>query len=58
MELLAGQGGAVEEFPVSDIKPFFTGIDLKKSEAKEQTTNKVVQRRVEFELAMQANYGV
>jgi type IV pilus assembly protein PilN len=59
VELLAGQGGAVEEFSVADIKPFFTAIDLNKSESKEQTTtNKVVQRRVEFELAMQANYGV
>ena len=58
VELLAEHGGALEEFPVTDIKPFFTGIDLKKAEAKEQTTNKVVHRRVEFELSMQANYGV
>jgi len=57
VELLAVQGGVVEEFPVADIRPFFRGIDLKKSEAKVTTVNKVDQRRVEFELSMSANYG-
>lgn len=57
VELVAAQGGVVEEFPVAEIRPFFRGIDLKKSEAKITTVNKVEQRRVEFELAMSANYG-
>ena len=57
VELLALEGGVIEEFPVGDIKPFFRGIDLKKSEAKESKDQGGVARYVDFQLSMAANYG-
>ncbi len=57
VELLALEGGAIEEFPVTDIKPFFSNIDLKKSEAKDEKSASLPERVVEFELAMTADYA-
>lgn len=57
VELLAVEGGVIEEFPVAEIKPFFRGIDLKKSEAKDSKEPAGVNRYVDFQLSMLANYG-
>src|SRR5690606_16220200 len=50
VELLAVDGGVIEEFPVSQVQTFFRGIDLKKSEAKDsQNKGGGVDRYVDFE---------
>jgi type IV pilus assembly protein PilN len=58
VELLVGEG-AIEEFQVADIKPFFKDIDLKNSSAKTATSTQgpsVV--TVDFEITLTANYAI
>ncbi len=58
VELLVGEG-AIEEFQVADIKPFFKDIDLKNSSAKTMTNGtgpSVI--TVDFEITLTANYAI
>jgi type IV pilus assembly protein PilN len=61
VELMALEGGVIEEFPVSEIKTFFSNIDLKRSESRLDSQQKGSSpgggRVVEFELAMSASYA-
>jgi hypothetical protein len=53
VELLAEEG-AMQDFLLAELSPFFTNIDLKKSEAKTEAQ----QRVVSFEIALSANYSI
>jgi type IV pilus assembly protein PilN len=55
IELLA-QEGAMEDFGVTEVMPFFSNIDLKKAEAKDDA--KTGTKRIDFEIAMAANYAI
>jgi type IV pilus assembly protein PilN len=58
VELMVGEG-AIEEFQVADIKPFFKDIDLKNSSAKTMTNGtgpSVI--TVDFEITLTANYAI
>lgn len=50
---LIQQNGAIEDMPVGQVTPFFTGIDLRKAEQ----TGAARETRVSFEIAMKANYA-
>lgn len=54
VELLATEG-AMEDFKLTEVAPFFSNIDLKKAEAK---TDKGVTTQVSFEIGMSANYAI
>jgi len=55
VELLNEQG-SVEEFPVTDIKPFFTGIDLLNTAQAAASAAGIA--TVSFNLSMTANYAI
>jgi type IV pilus assembly protein PilN len=55
VELLSGQG-TVEDFAVTDISPFFKGIDLKKAERVNKPGPGNSVSIVNFEIAASANY--
>src|SRR5262249_31529572 len=52
-ELLATEG-AMEDFSLNEVAPFFTNIDLKKAESKDDKLT----HQVAFEIAMSANYAI
>lgn len=52
---LLGANATVEEFPVGDVHPFFTDIELRRAEQRPSGPN---QTTVEFELTFAANYTV
>lgn len=54
VELLSTEG-AMEDFKVTEVAPFFSNIDLKKAEAK---TDKGITTQVSFEIGMSANYAI
>jgi type IV pilus assembly protein PilN len=54
VELLSTEG-AMEDFKVGEVAPFFSNIDLKKAESK---IDKGVASGVSFEIAMSANYAI
>lgn len=56
VELLAA-GGAIEDFPMSDLGVFFSNIDLKKAEAEKAASASAVSK-VKFEIQMSANYAI
>lgn len=57
VELLS-QEGAMEDFGQNEMAPFFTNIDLKKTEAKtEGGGTSPVSRQVSFEIGMSVNYA-
>jgi len=53
VELLA-QEGAMEDFASNEVLPFFSNIDLKKTESKADSPSS---RQVSFEIAMSVNYA-
>jgi type IV pilus assembly protein PilN len=59
VELASGDAGGVEEFPTTSIKPFFTNVDLKRSQARGQTERGAARsaRLVQFDLSMAADYA-
>lgn len=54
VELLTTEG-AMEDFNLNEVAPFFTNIDLKKAEAR---TDKGVTNSVTFEIGLAANYAI
>ncbi len=54
VELLTSEG-AMEDFKVSEVAPFFGNIDLKKAEAR---TDSAGTSQVSFEIGMSANYAI
>jgi type IV pilus assembly protein PilN len=52
-ELLTTEG-AMEDFSLAEVAPFFSNIDLKKAESKDDKTT----HQVTFEIAMSANYTI
>ena len=55
VELLA-QEGAMQDYELTDIAPFFTNIDLKKTQSVGDKSK--LQSLVTFEIAMSANYAI
>ena len=56
VELVAAET-SIEEFPVSDIKPFFSNVDLKS--ATQMTGNKPGELpTVDFDISLAANYAI
>lgn len=53
VELLSSEG-AMEDFKTSEVAAFFSNIDLKKAESKDDKAT----RQVNFEIAMSANYQI
>ena len=47
---------AIEEFPVGEIKPFFTSVELKNTQA--QTAGATAVSTVNFEITLNANYAI
>jgi type IV pilus assembly protein PilN len=56
VELLAADV-TIEEFPVGDIKPFFSNVDLKSTAQKGATTPGQVPT-VDFDISLNANYAI
>lgn len=57
VELLATPDATVEEFPVGDIKAFFSNIDLKSARASNANSDGVGPS-IEFEILFTANYAI
>ncbi len=57
VELLA-QEGALEDFPSSEVSPFFTNIELKRAEQVDTREAGAQSKRVNFELNLNANYAI
>lgn len=61
VELLSSEG-AMEDFVLNDVKPFFSAIDLKRAESKEEggkgSPAGLSTRRIDFEITMSANYAI
>ena len=55
---LLGAEGAMEDFNISDAQPFFTQIDLKRAESKDDATKGLSAKRVDFEIGMSSNYAI
>lgn len=55
VELVAAEA-AIEEFPVGDIKPFFSNVDLKKTEQKGTKAGEL--STVDFDITLTANYAI
>ena len=53
VELLSSEG-AMEDFKLSEVASFFSNIDLKKAESKDEKAA----RQINFEIAMSANYQI
>jgi type IV pilus assembly protein PilN len=53
VELLSSEG-AMEDFKLSEVAAFFSNIDLKKAESKDEKAA----RQINFEIAMSANYQI
>lgn len=53
VELLSTEG-AMEDFGLTEVAPFFSNIDLKKAESKDDK----ITHSVTFEIAMSANYAI
>jgi type IV pilus assembly protein PilN len=56
VELLA-QEGAMEDFAPNEVAPFFTNIDLKRTESKGDSSPGSTARQVSFEIGMTVNYA-
>lgn len=59
VELLANEG-AIEEFPVADVSPFFTGVQLKKAtqSGSASAPGATGSALVTFEINLNANYAI
>ncbi|HYO60042.1 PilN domain-containing protein [Archangium sp.] len=55
VELVAAEA-AVEEFPVGDIKPFFSNVDLKSTQQGNAKPGEVA--TVDFDISLTANYAI
>lgn len=57
VELLSAEI-AIEEFPVGDIKPFFTNVDLKSTQQQAQGSKPGDVSTVEFDISLSSNYAI
>jgi type IV pilus assembly protein PilN len=57
VELLSAEV-SIEEFPVADIKPFFTNVDLKRTEQKGQASKPGEVPTVDFDISLSSNYAI
>ena len=57
VELIAAEV-AIEEFPVGDIKPFFSNVDLKSTAAGTTPTKPGGVTTVDFDITLNANYAI
>ena len=55
IELLSGEG-AIQDFTVGEVSAFFSNIDLKSANSVSPTG--AVERRIDFEISMSANYSI
>lgn len=58
VELLATPEATVEEFPVGDIKAFFSNIDLKSARAATNSSSEGGGSTIDFEIQLTANYAI
>ncbi|QRN99707.1 PilN domain-containing protein [Archangium violaceum] len=49
---------AIEEFPVNDIKPFFSNVDLKSTQQKNSAAKPGDVATVDFDITLTANYAI
>ncbi len=49
---------SIEEFPVSDIKPFFSNVDLRSTQQKGQATKPGEVPTVDFDITLSSNYAI
>src|SRR6218665_118700 len=57
VELLTADG-SIEEFPVTDIKPFFTNVDLKSTQQHGQASKPGEVSTVDFDISLSSNYAI
>jgi type IV pilus assembly protein PilN len=57
VELLSAEV-SIEEFPVGDIKPFFTNVDLKSTQQQGQASKPGDVATVDFDIALSSNYAI
>ena len=57
VELLTAEV-SIEEFPVGDIKPFFTNVDLKSTQQKSQSSKPGDVSTVDFDITLATNYTI
>lgn len=57
VELLA-QGGAIEDFNLSEVSNFFTNIELARATQVDERVNDNQVKRVNFEINLQCNYAI
>jgi type IV pilus assembly protein PilN len=57
VELLA-QGGAIEDFSLSEVSNFFTNIELARATQVDEKINNNPVKRVNFEISLQCNYAI
>jgi type IV pilus assembly protein PilN len=57
VELLSAEI-AIEEFPVGDIKPFFTNVDLKSTQQQGQSSKPGEVSTVDFDISLSSNYAI
>ncbi|WNG20102.1 PilN domain-containing protein [Cystobacter fuscus] len=57
VELLSAEI-AIEEFPVGDIKPFFTNVDLKSTQQQAQAVKPGEVPTVDFDISLSSNYAI
>jgi len=49
---------SIEEFPVTDIKPFFTNVDLKSTQQHGQASKPGEVSTVDFDISLSSNYAI
>ncbi len=57
VELLSAEI-AIEEFPVGDIKPFFTNVDLRSTQQAQNAAKPGEVSTVEFDISLSSNYAI
>ncbi|ATB42555.1 pilus assembly protein PilN [Cystobacter fuscus] len=57
VELLSAEV-SIEEFPVGDIKPFFTNVDLRSTQQQNQNSKPGDVSTVEFDISLSSNYAI
>ncbi|ATB27985.1 PilN domain-containing protein [Melittangium boletus] len=57
VELLTAEV-SIEEFPVTDIKPFFTNVDLKSTQQHGQASKPGEVSTVDFDISLSSNYAI
>jgi type IV pilus assembly protein PilN len=53
-----GDEGSIQDFESKEVASFFTNIELKKATTKEEKIGSLSQKRIDFEINMNANYAI